>query len=62
MSKKFKRLLEIVCIGSFLLAVTGCENADGSLNAAWTLPLLSVTGITGLCLKVSETKSNSNHE
>lgn len=40
-------------MASFILAILGCENADGSLNAVWTLPLLSITGITGAVLKLT---------
>ena len=48
------KIIEAVCMASFLLAILGCENADGSLNAAWTLPLLSITGITGAVLKLTD--------
>ena len=54
MSKTLKRILESLCIGSFLLAVLCCENADGTLNVAWTVPMLAVSGITGAILKKSE--------
>ena len=56
--KKIKKVLEAVCIGSLFLAVMGCENADGSLNTAWVVPMLSVSCITGFGLKRMEGKNN----
>lgn len=54
---KKKKILEIVCMSAFLLAILGCENADGTLNAVWTFPLLAVSGITGAMLKWSTNKN-----
>ena len=57
--KKIKKVLEAVCLGTLFLAVMGCENADGSLNAAWVVPMLSVSCITGFGLKKLE---GGNHD
>jgi len=50
MSKSVKKALELVCVFAFLLAIIGCENADGTPNLAWIIPMLSVSGITGFIL------------
>lgn len=47
------KIIEAGCIASFLVAVLFCENADGSLNV-WTLPLLSISGIAGAVLKLTD--------
>lgn len=57
MMKKFstlKKILEAICIGTFLLAVLGCENADGTPNIVWIIPMLAICAICGLCLKKME--------
>ena len=62
MKRKTKLILEAVCVCTFLLAVLGCENADGSLNAAWTLPLLTATGLSGWILKRSDNEKDQSHD
>lgn len=47
MKKKISNILGAVCMAAFLLAILGCEKADGTLNTAWTLPLLAISGLTG---------------
>lgn len=47
MRKRVSNILGAVCMAAFLLAILGCEKADGTLNTAWTLPLLAISGLTG---------------
>ena len=49
-----ERILSAVCIGTFLLALLGCENADGTPNFPWIIPMLAICAICGLCLKKME--------
>lgn len=54
MKKGIKKTLEAVCVTAFFLALLFCENADGTLNAAFTLPMLALSGVSGYILKRDE--------
>ena len=52
-----KVVLGLVCITALVLA--GAENADGSLNAGWSLTCLAIAGITGFaCQSLFEKKED----
>lgn len=56
MKNKLSNILGAVCMAAFLLALLGCEKADGTLNTAWTLPLLAISGLSGWGLQKMEEK------
>lgn len=58
MRKTICNFLGGVCMATFLLALLGCENADGTLNTAWTLPLLAISGLSGWGYQKMEDRIN----
>ena len=50
--KKIVKTLEAVCGISLLLAVMGCENLDGSPNFKFIVPMLCLSAVSGIILKL----------
>ena len=57
MKRRIKKLLQAVCAVTFILAVLGCENADGTPNTAWILSMMTVCSISGVGFKKMEDES-----
>ena len=58
MKKKIESILGVICIGSLLLAVMGCENVDGSPAFEWIIPMLTITAVSGIILKRMDGRRN----
>ena len=56
MNKTVKKILELTCGLSLLLAVMGCEDKEGSPNFAFIIPMLCTCTVSGSILKITEKK------